>query len=127
MGTRTTRLAAGALAALAAATVLVLPRGSAPGYLSVLVGSLAVVTLFVAVRLWCTSCFGSRAMAMLLAAAILVGQVLGASIGGPAGEGSRWHFSAIAETVLAGTALVLLVLDARRSRVTDSERRPYAL
>ena len=127
MGIRSTRLAAGALAALAAATVLGLPRGSATGYLPVLVASLALVSLLVAVRLWCTSCFGSRAIAMLLAAAILVGQVLGASIGGPAGEGSQWHLSAIAVTVLAGTALVLLAVDARVARVTETQRRPYAL
>jgi hypothetical protein len=124
--TTTSRLAAGALTAVVLLTVTAL-GGAAPDYLSVLVGAVALSGLLVSVRLWCRRCFGSRVSATLLAATVLVGQVLGASVGGPAGEGSQWHPSAVGVVVLCAAVLAVLAVDSRAVRVPDTDRRPYAL
>lgn len=123
----TSRLLAGALAALGASTVTVLLDGAAPAYLAVLAGALAVTSLALAGRLWGRRCVCARVSASLLGAGVLAGQVLGASVGGPAGEGSPWRPSSVGIAALAALVLVLIAVDARVARVPDAARRPYAL
>ena len=84
--TRVSRLAAAGLAVVVADMVVSLARVAAPAYLVLLVGAIGGVGLLVAGRLWRGACVGSRLTAILLAAAVITGQLLGASVGGPTGR-----------------------------------------
>jgi hypothetical protein len=125
--TSLSRLAAGTLGAVIVLTVVGVPVGSTPAYLPLLVGAVAMVGLLVAGRLWCRRSFGARVSATVVASGLLVGQALGASVGGPAGEGSQWNPSSAGVVALCAAVLLALVVDSRAGRAPETDRPPYAL
>ena len=125
--TSVSRLAAAGLAVVVVDMVVSLARTGAPAYLVLLVSAIGGVGLVAAGRLWRGACVASRLTAILLAAAVITGQLLGASVGGPTGEGARCYPAAAGAVALAALVILLITLDARAVRAPDTEKPPYAL
>ncbi|WP_043498392.1 Ig-like domain-containing protein [Georgenia sp. SUBG003] len=123
---RLARSAAVAGAALAVANLLQV--GSA-GYLSLLLGSMGLVGLLAAGKLWRDGCFESRLLTTLVASASLLGIVLRSTLGLPGGGGVASDAADLVAAALAVAALGLLLADrlrrGRAPKVPSDGRRPY--
>ncbi|GAA4286375.1 hypothetical protein [Georgenia daeguensis] len=125
--TRLTRSAAVAGATLAVAN---LTQTGTAGYLALLLGSLGLVGLLAAVRLWREGCFESRLLTTLVAAGALLGTLLRATVGLPGTPVAATGWLDLPAAALAVATLGLLLADRLRrgpsaGSPTDADR-PYA-
>ena len=125
--TRLTRSAAVAAATLAVANLT--QTGSA-GYLALLLGSMGLIGLLAAVRLWREGCFESRLLTTLVAAGSLLGTLLRATVGLPGTPDVATGWLDLLAAVLAVATVLLLLTDRLRrgpglGSPTDGDR-PYA-
>lgn len=124
-GCRLSRTAAVATAALGLVLAAQLTlTGSVERYAAALVGAVAIATLAAAWRMWAGCSFHVRLATGGLAGAILAGEVLVSSLGGPGGPAARWHLDGVAVAVLA---VIVLLLAAAAPQPPEPRRHPYAL
>lgn len=106
--TRLTRSAAAAGAGLAVAN---LSQTGTAGYLALLLGTIGLIGLLAAVRLWREGCFESRLLTTLVAAGSLLGTLLRATVGLPGAPAAATGWPDLLAAVLAVAALGLLLAD----------------
>lgn len=125
--THLARSAAVAGAALAVANLL---RVSSTGYLSLLLGSMGLVGVLAAVKLWRDGSFEAKLLTTLVASGSLLGTVLRATLGLPGIGHVTIGWPELLGAVLAVVTLALLLTDRLRRRrppgVPSDGRRPYA-
>jgi hypothetical protein len=124
--TRLSRSAAVAGATLAAAN---LTQTGTAGYLALLLGTMGLIGLLAAARLWRDNCFESRLLTTLLAAGSLLGTLLRATVGLPGAAQVAPGWLDLLTVALAVATLGLLLADrlrrgCARGLPTDG-RRPY--
>ena len=111
-----------AVAGAALAVVNLLQVGTA-GYLSLLQGSMGLVGLLAAAKLWRDGCFESRLLTTLVASASLLGIVLRATVGLPGVGPVATGWADAVGAVLALATLTFLLAD--RVRGGRSARTPF--
>jgi hypothetical protein len=118
-------------AAVAGATLAVanLTQTGAAGYLALLLGSMGLIGLLAAARLWRDNCFESRLLTVLLAAGSLLGTLLRTTVGLPGAAEVAAGWLDLLTATLAVTTLGLLLADHFRrghgSGLPSDGRRPY--
>jgi hypothetical protein len=97
------------------------------GYGVVLLVVLVLGVLVTALRTWTTDSFFARAASALLAALVLIGQLLACEVGLPGRPAAHWHATSLGVVVL--TAAILLLVLGRDDAPASSEvgSHPYAL
>lgn len=125
--TRLSRSVALAAAAMAGVLTSNLFGHATLGYSAVVIVSLAVGAAAAAAGLWHRNRFEARLALAILATSSLVGQVLVAAVGGPAGGGGHWDLRSVLLVLSSGLVLGLLAADARPALRSPQGEHPYAL
>jgi hypothetical protein len=101
--------------------------GGTLGYTAVVVASFALGTTIADIAFWYRNRFEARLTLVLLAGSTLLGQVLVAAVGGPAGGGGHWDLRALLLVIASALVLLLIAADARPGLPSGRREHPYAL
>lgn len=126
--TRWSRLAAACAAGMAATVAGARVAEASPErYGALLVGVVVVGSVAAAAEVWRTNRFEARLAAVVLSVLTVLGQVLVATLGGPATSHAHWYPAAFGVLTLGAAVPVLIGLDARSRARSSAPEHPYAL
>jgi hypothetical protein len=121
------RLAAACTAGMAATVAGArLSDASPQRYGAVLVVTVVASALLAAVGMWRSGTFEARLGGVVLSVLTVVGQVLVATLGGPASTDPHWYPAAFVVVALGSAVLVLVALDTHSRSRFEAPAHPYA-